>query len=180
MKHYVPVLFVILLYALGCGEKEAGITPEQLRNMEYKSAFAPGQRIVLSDGVYRESIVPGLEMELIVLMDHHMAYGDLDGDRKDDAAVVLIYQAGRTGTFFTLEAVVNDQGTPRHAATATLGNRIKVRGLAIDGGEVIADLTVHGPDDEECCPRLAVTNRYRLVEGRLVPVMEPSHGDARD
>ena len=50
-----------------------------------------------------------------------VAFGDLDGDGIWDAAVVLEANGGGSGTFRSLEAVVNEDGAPVHVASRPAG-----------------------------------------------------------
>jgi hypothetical protein len=96
------------------------------------------------------------------------ARGDLDGDGVPDAAVVLVYWGGGSGVFNYLAAVVNDHGTPRHVASAELGDRVRIDGLSAAGGKVTVTLTVQGPNDPMCCPTQAVTRTFALHGQELV------------
>lgn len=144
------------------------LTYERLRNAEFRSAWPANRVARLSDGVYRERQAPDAASELVIRLSEVFAIGDLDGDGVADAAVALATQGGGSGTFYTLEAVVNDNGTSKHAATQLLGDRIVLKSIAITGGEIVVNMTAHGPQDPLCCPTMNVSRGYRLQGTALV------------
>ncbi len=145
------------------------LTLEALKNAAYLSEWPADGVAQLVDGEYEEEIVPGAASKLIIVFYRDMyAFGDLDGDGVEDAAVVLATSGGGSGTFISLEAVINDQGTPKHVATAFLGDRVQVNSVVIESGIITVDMVTHGPDDPLCCPTLEVTQRYELQGDTLV------------
>ncbi|HZN04272.1 MAG TPA: hypothetical protein VFD06_11885 [Candidatus Polarisedimenticolia bacterium] len=101
------------------------------------------------------------------------ARGDLDGDGREDAAVVLMGSGGGSGVFVDLALVLDRNGVPLHAASVALGDRVQVHGVSIEGNEVIVDVTQHGPGDPVCCPTQRVTRRFRYADGRLTDTAPP-------
>jgi hypothetical protein len=172
-------MFALLLLSLAslvaCGPKTPEppppLTVEMLKNAEYHSEWPAEGVAKLTDGEYEEEIVPGAASKLIIAVypDMH-AFGDLNGDGVDDAAVVLATSAGGSGTFISLEAVINDKGTPKHVASAELGDRVKLKSVAIDSAEIIVDMVTHGPDDPLCCPTVEATQKYKLEGDTLVQI----------
>ena len=96
-----------------------------------------------------------------------VARGDLDGDGRDEAAVVLTTNFGGTGVFHYLAVVGREGDENRNIATRFVGDRIQVRGLHIEEGHLILDMVHAGPQDPSCCPGEVVSVAYRLAEGRL-------------
>ena len=116
--------------------------------------------VQLQDGVLSR----GLEMWRL---HDQFAIGDLDGDGIDDAAVVLSYSGGGSGTFFSLLALINEEGEPLHVASASLGDRIRINSLTIEEAIIILDVVAHGPDDAMCCPMLELARKYELIGSDL-------------
>jgi hypothetical protein len=158
---------------VACGPKTPEppppLTVEMLKNAEYHSEWPAEGVAKLTDGEYEEEIVPGSASKLVIMVYPDMyAFGDLNGDGVDDAAVVLATSGGGSGTFISLEAVINDQGTPQHVASAELGDRARVESVAIESGEITVELVTHGPDDPMCCPTVEATRKYKLQGDTLV------------
>ncbi|MGD9075169.1 MAG: META domain-containing protein [Desulfobacteraceae bacterium] len=144
------------------------ITIHALKNAEYKSEFSLNGRIRLFNGIYRGKIVPDSATELSVILSDQVAFGDLNGDGADDAAVVLITDPGGSGTFRHLGVVINEKGSPQHVASQLLGDRVRVKFLSVNSGEIVVQMMTHGPNDPMCCPTFQVMRNYVLQEGKLV------------
>ena len=101
-------------------------------------------------------------------IDSVWLYRDLNGDGAEDAAVVLATSGGGSGTFISLEAVLNDKGKPKHVASTLLGDRAQIKSVVIESGEITVNMVTHGPDDPMCCPTQEVTEQYKLQGDTLV------------
>lgn len=149
------------------------LTLEALKNAAYFSEWPADGVAQLVDGKYQEEYEEGAASELFIVFTDMYAFGDLDGDGVEDAAVVLATSGGGSGLFMSLEAVINDGGTPHHVATAFLGDRVELKSISIESGVITVDMVTHGPDDPMCCPTLEVTQEYELQGDQLV---QPSEG----
>ena len=56
------------------------LTLDVLKNAQYQSEFSAKGGIKLSDGVYKEKVVPDAATELVVTLGDKIAFGDLNGD----------------------------------------------------------------------------------------------------
>jgi len=177
--HFRFCMFTLVLLSLtslvACDQKTPEppppLTVEMLKNAEYHSEWPAEGVAKLMDGEYQEEIVPGSASKLIIVVypDMH-AFGDLNGDGVDDAAVVLATSGGGSGTFISLEAVINDKGTPKHVASAKLGDRAQIKSVVIESGEITVDMVTHGPEDPMCCPTVEATQEYKLQGDTLVQI----------
>ena len=166
-------LLVILLLSLGlasCRSSAPALTADALKNAEYQSELTTSRKAKLSNGSYKEQAAPGSASQIIVTLSDQIAFGDLNGDRAEDAAVVLISSGGGSGTFYYLAAVLNQKGAPQHAASILLGDRIKLKSVTVKSGEIVVEMTRHGPQDPLCCPTQDVTQKYKLQGDKLVEV----------
>ncbi|MGW8223902.1 MAG: COG3650 family protein [Syntrophobacteria bacterium] len=144
------------------------LTIDELKSGEYRSEWSAKGKIKLSDGIYQEKIVPESATELVIKLSDKMAYGDLNGDGAEDAAVILISDPGGSGTFYDLAAVINSNGNPQHAASAFLGDRVKVEEVDISSGKIVVKMVIHKRNDPMCCPSLKVEQKYGLQGDELV------------
>lgn len=126
--------------------------------------------VTLVDGRYEGEpfVAGGASRPAIALLTEPVAYGDLNGDGRMDAAVILVSEAGGSGTFVYLATVESRDGAPVNTATTLLGDREQVRSLAIDGGQLLVNLLSHAAGDPACCPSLETIRTFRLQEGQLV------------
>jgi len=134
-----------------------------LKNATYMLPFY-GRTVTLTDGVYRED--SGAEIYSANLIGA-AAFGDLNGDGLEDAAVILVESGGGTGQFESVVVMVNQSGVPAQAGVAQLGDRVQVNSLAIQDGRVMLDMLVQGPNDALCCPTQPVTQAYQLFTNGL-------------
>jgi heat shock protein HslJ/LysM repeat protein len=155
---------------------EGELTLEALQNASYQGIY--DEPVQLTDGRYEgEPFVPGgASRPTVVLQPEAYAFGDLNGDGVDDAAVILIENSGGSGSFIYLAAVINVGGAPVNVATQLVGDREQVQAISIDGNEITVHMVTHGPNDPMCCPTQEVTKRYRLQGDQLVEVIMPLEG----
>ena len=144
------------------------LTIDELKSGEYRSEWSAKGKIKLNDGMYQEKIVPESATELVIKLGDRIAYGDLNGDGAEDAAVILISDPGGSGTFYELAAVLNSNGNPHHAAGVFLGDRLKVEDLDIRSGQIVVKMVTHKRTDPMCCPSLKVEQKYALQGDALV------------
>jgi hypothetical protein len=158
--------FMLLMAA--CQTAKQALTMDELKSGEYRSEWSAKRKIKLNDGIYREKIAPESATELVIKLSDKMAYGELNGDGAEDAAVILISDPGGSGTFYDLAAVVNSNGNPQHAASAFLGDRVKVEEVDISSGKIVVRMVIHKRNDPMCCPTLKVEQEYALQGDALV------------
>ena len=104
-----------------------------------------------------------------ISLGEEQAAGDLNGDGAKDAAVTLVADPGGSGTFTYLAAVINQEGVARPIASVFLGDRIVVKSLAIQSGEIVVTLLTRKPDEPMAAePTVEVTRKFRLQGDELV------------
>jgi LysM repeat protein len=149
-----------------------GLTPDALRNATYQGIY--DEPVTLADGTYAGEpfVEGGASRPTVTLVDQLTALGDLNGDGLEDAAVVLAENSGGSGVFVYLAAVLSAEGRLANVDTLLLGDRVDIRSLTIQGGEILLTMLTQGPDDPFCCPSLEVTPRYRLEAGQLAELTD--------
>jgi len=152
------------------------LTVEEILNAEYYSGAFSG-KIKLEDGhYYSEEDDNGfiLRHETSVYQDegYSIAFGDLTGNGKEDAAVIIASNFGGTGVFIDLVVFESKDGKPVFLDSLYLGDRYIVNSITIETGEIILNMVIHGPDDPFCCPSVEVTERYNLSsKGKLGKIL---------
>ncbi|MET0985688.1 MAG: hypothetical protein ABW034_09810 [Steroidobacteraceae bacterium] len=145
------------------------LTREQLGNLSYPSELGPNERVQLKNGVFEAQESGDPTAHLVVRLTDHMAEGDLNGDGRSDAAVILESDSGGSGSFMDLAAVLNKPDGPEPVAVTDLGDRTEIRRLTFEDGKVRIELIGHGPDDPVCCPTQVQHREYRLEGHQWVP-----------
>ncbi|MDX9992974.1 MAG: Gmad2 immunoglobulin-like domain-containing protein [Anaerolineales bacterium] len=140
---------------------------EQLRNGEYTfNGIDPNgapKTYRLQNGSYQSSADTASVGFVSIRLIEPTAIGSLNNDEYQDAAVILVENYGGTGQFVQIGAVLNQAGSPYHAATYPLGDRVKVDTLNIQNNEILLSGLVHGPQDGLCCPSIPATIHLRLL-----------------
>ena len=148
---------------------QSGITVDALENTEYQSEWTKDKTAPLSGGQYSEDIVPGAATKIKVMLNDRMAFG-YTSDGKPFAAVILITDPGGSGTFYDLATVVEQDGSLINTTTLNLGDRLQIRSLAVEDGQIVLEAVTHGPNDPMCCPTQLVRNTYAMKDGALVEI----------
>jgi len=144
--------------------------------MTYRSDWLEAGQVTLAQGVYRAPAAPGSAAELVVRLTDRQAFGTLAGT--DAGAVVLVTEAGGTGTFYDLALLSLEPNGWVNRDVVPLGDRVVIHELAIRDNHVVVDMTTQGPRDPLCCPTLQVERRFAVHDGRLVAAGESVLGPA--
>lgn len=187
---FLSVWFALTLLAASCGRPPAatqlmpvgqspalptaasGLTNEQLLNATFNLPDAPGGAITLAGGEGQVAAAPNSASMYKVILHSPAAFGDLDGADGADAAAVLVADPGGSGSFYYLVALLDQDGSPLHAASALLGDRIKVKSVSIADGQIRVVYLDRQPGEPFTTePSLEVTKDFRLQDGQLEEVI---------
>jgi len=171
-------LMAVALICLSCASRgKAGQmvadrdeTAPDLESMTYLSRWFPSGRVKLSHGEFRESAAPGFASEIVVKLGEKRAFGVVHG--KETGAVILLTQAGGTGTFYDLGLLSKGAEGWVNTDAVLLGDRVKILSVEIRDDTIDLIMITHGPGDPTCCPTLQVRKSFAVQGNRLVPVDE--------
>ncbi|MCH7605230.1 hypothetical protein IID24_04565 [Patescibacteria group bacterium] len=147
--------------------EDSSLTIEELENAEYFGDGVDGRIVKLVDGHYERSF-PGMASQYTISLNDKVAFGDLDNDGDNDAAVILAESGGGSGTFMLLVIVENDGGKPRYVTHIELGDRIGINAIEINVENIVVNLLMHAKEDGLCCPSVPTIKLFSLLEGKLV------------
>lgn len=173
----VKILLATLSVAWLCASSACGTPTSQkgasivqaLPNAEYPIEVASTGKAQLKDGVFEEAAAPGSATKTRISLGKAQAAGDLNGDGAEDAAVTLVADPGGSGTFTYLAAVINQNGLAKPIASVFLGDRIVVKSLRIQSGEIVVTLLTREADEPMAAePTVEVTQKFRLEGDQLV------------
>jgi hypothetical protein len=136
---------------------------QALANVSVPSVMLEGATVQLADGRYHDA-----ERRLTVtLLQEPVAHGVIDG--APVTAALLAESGGGSGTFVSLLLAGYEGGHPVVLATTLLGDRPRVRALAIGSdGIVTAGMVQVGVNDRFCCPATPMRVDYAYATGRLI------------
>lgn len=169
----------ILLFLCACG----GGTPEQ--HPSKLTLERPSQEALASASYPLEGMDPLATVTLsggrfenpsghlrAALLDELLAYGDLNGNGTIDAAVVLVYETGGSGSFVELAVMESRDDSLACLGSAFLGDRVKPQSLRITPKKVAVDVITHGPEDPMCCPTQQAKWNFDWKDGLLRRIEE--------
>lgn len=126
-----------------------------------------GERISLSSG---KATIPlgngGLEEE--ISLTDHKAYGDINGDGKNDTAVLLTQAGGGSGVFVYAAAYVSGAIRYTGSNTVFIGDRIMPEDISVDNGVVIVTYLDRKPGEAFAAePTVRTTKTFEYRNGKL-------------
>lgn len=144
------------------------LTANQLKNAHYPLGARDDHAVVqLVDGIYQQGTDSASVDYASVVLTNFISFGDLTGDGINEAVAIFFENYGGTGNFGFLTIYTNGNGLPVFLSSTIIDDRPMINSIAIENGEVHLDAIVHGFEDPGCCPQLATTRRYALVNNQL-------------
>lgn len=156
------------------GQAEPGLattapTIEELSTATFEGIF--DYPITLVDGSWRGRPVVegGASRPTVELVPDLYLTGDLDGDGREEAIVLLAESSGGSGTRLYLAATAHVNGQVSNLGTVLIGDRVQVRAARLDGDRIILDLLQAGPGNALCCPTQKARKSWKLEQEGLTP-----------
>ena len=144
---------------------------QALPNAEYPVDNTSNGKAQLKDGVFEETVAPGSATKTKIRLGKELSFGDVNGDEAEDAAVTLVVNPGGSGTFIYLALVINENSTAKPVSSILLGDRIVVKSLAIQAGDVVVTILTRKPDESMSMePKFEVTRKFKFQGNKLVEV----------
>jgi hypothetical protein len=161
---------IVALWIVGCNSKNSS---ELTRSLDELSEVDPvnaiytieGSDIQLRDGHFEMPAAPGSAAKITVEMFDTPAYGNLNGDGDIDAAVILVYQSGGSGTFYYLGAALNKAGNYRGTNALFLGDRIIPQAVTIENRTIVVDFADRAPSEPMAAAPTVDATKYAYIDG---------------
>ena len=150
------------------------LTIKQLMNAKYESFLDSefNTNLRLKNGIHYYPNEYGIidSVSYTELDDKMVAFGDLNNDSIDDAAVILGTDGGGTGYFLDLVAVYNINGKPKSIASIGLGDRVQVKGIVIKNRVIELKMLSHNNEGGQCCPSRKTAPKFIVRGNKLVEI----------
>lgn len=125
--------------------------------------------IALTNGRAEAPVAPGSAAKAVTTLTAK-AVGDLDGDGRDDVAVVLVNEPGGSGSFTYLVVVLNLSSGAKATTAVLIGDRVITQAVRLDGKTVVIDyLDRRAGEAFSAAPSIPTTKRFVIRAGSLVP-----------
>ncbi len=143
-------------------------SPADPRNAIYT---LEGRPVPLYDGRHEAEAAPGSAAKVATSVFGEPAFGDLDGDGAEDAALLLVQDPGGSGTFYYVAASISEKGRYRGTEAVFLGDRIAPRRIGIRNGVVVVEYADRRPGEPMAAPAsVGTTKSLILRDGRLAEI----------
>jgi hypothetical protein len=160
-------LAVLLFFCVQTGPP-AGGAPGGVLNATYlieKQAFR------LVNGRAEVHPAPGSAIKITTVVFGKPAYGDLNHDGRDDAALFLIHDPGGSGTFYYIAAAIAAGDIYQGTNAVLLGDRVFPRTIHIRNGVIVAQYDDRRPDEPmAAAPSIGKTITLTLTEGLQIAI----------
>jgi hypothetical protein len=125
--------------------------------------------ITLANGRAETPVAPGSAAKAVTTLTQK-AVGDIDGDGRDDVAVVLIHEPGGSGSFTYVAVVLNATTGAKTTNALLIGDRVAGPAVRLDGKTVVIDyLDRRAGEAFSVAPSVPTTKRFVIRGGVLVP-----------
>jgi hypothetical protein len=132
-----------------------------------------GNRITLINGKAEKEIVPGSASKIEVMAWGEPATGNLKTGQSNEAALILTYNTGGSGTFYYVAAALKDQqsGVAVGTNAILLGDRIAPQNISIDNGKIIVNYADRKSDEPmSYSPSIGINRTFEIQGTALVEV----------
>src|SRR5256885_1447788 len=125
--------------------------------------------VALANGRAEAPVAPGSAAKAVTTLTQK-AVGDIDGDGRDDVAVILVHEPGGSGSFTYAAVVLNATTGAKATNTVLIGDRVAGQAVRLDGKTVVIDyLDRRAGEAFTVAPSVPTTKRFVIKDGALVP-----------
>ncbi|HEX6124426.1 MAG TPA: hypothetical protein VFZ23_03560, partial [Pyrinomonadaceae bacterium] len=164
----LPFLFLVSSYAVG----QHSIRAVDFKNFTYMAncISETPSKVTVKDGEFSEEKQEDGYVDRFYFNVLHIEYGDLTGDRQDEAIILTVCNTGGTGNFSEGFVYSMKAGKPSLVARIPGGDRAYggLRSTRVENGLLVVESNDVGPEGGACCPQVIVTTRYKLTGNRIV------------
>lgn len=151
----------VLMTLTAASNKQTAVFPG---TFEFHSKVAD-KSVAVINSKHTEPVVPGSASMLTIRVTPHSTVFDAHGQLIGLA--ILTTSSGGSGTFYEMALLVKRDGKWINTDTVILGDRIKIKDLSVENGNVTVDALVHAKGEPMCCPSISQRFRYRIEQGHL-------------
>jgi heat shock protein HslJ len=140
-------LLLVLVASYGCVKN---VDVDGQGDMDpLNTSYTIGDQVVtLVDGFFEVSAAPGSNTRITTAVWGTPEMSDLNGDGRDDAALVLIHDSGGSGTFYYVVAAIRDDDGFRGTSGVFLGDRIAPRDIVVVDNRITVNYLERAPGDD--------------------------------
>jgi hypothetical protein len=139
--------------------------PAAAENPANAAYVIEGEAIRMVDGKAEHHVAPGSAERVETRILGEPVWGDLNGDGREDAVMVLSHRTGGTGSFYYVAAAIQSANGWIGTNAVLLGDRIPSMALAIRHGVVIASYADRRATDPMAAAPSVETRKFLRFRG---------------
>jgi hypothetical protein len=180
MKIKLLVGMFACLFIIGCiisfgsaKTDDAGIVYAPATDPLNATYIVEGQKIRLIDGRSETESAPGSAIKVITSVFGKPVYGNIDGESDADAALILTYNPGGSGTFYYVAAALNVNGFYLGTRAILLGDRVAPQNVSVSNGVIVANYADRRRDEPMAASPSVGKSKYLVLERNVLKNKAP-------
>lgn len=135
-----------------------------------------GRAVALVNGKATMPAAPGSATQITTMAFGEPVTGDLNGDGKPDAAIMLVQDPGGSGAFYYVAAAINMTTGTYGTNAILLGDRVAPQNIQIQNGQIIANYADRAPGEPMTTPPSIGVSKYLTYDGSILREAAPAGG----
>ena len=179
---YLIIIIVVILGAAGYwfyqSKKPAGTNETEGVFDSLNATYTiEGEPITLINGKAEKEIAIGSASKIEVMAWGQPAAGDLNADQSNDAALILTYSVGGSGTFYYVAATLKDpqSGVATGTNAILLGDRIAPQNISVGDGKIVVNYADRKSNEPmSVSPSIGITRTFEIQGTALAEITAES------
>jgi len=180
MRRHTSIVLIMLGLAIVV-TAQPGIRNVDFKNFSYEPSCAPEEtkKITVKNGNFSQEKQMEGYVDRFYFEIFNIVFGDLDGDKQDEAVVLSTCNTGGSGNFTEGFVCQMISGKPVLTERIEGGDRAYggLKSAKVADGFLIVERYDPGEHGASCCPELILTSKYKMTNGKLAEVGQPVKKD---
>lgn len=169
---FTLVIFIVVAGAMAyifLGKQNKAIAPTVAGFNPLSATYLiDNEPVILVNGKAQTPAAPGSAEQVITNVFGQPAIGDLNGDGKADAAMIVTQEPGGSGTFYYVVAAIDTASGTVGTNAVLLGDRIAPENITVQNGRIIVNYADRNPGEPMSTPpSVGVTKYFSLNSSTL-------------
>jgi hypothetical protein len=188
-KNILAIIVVIIICGIGFwfwqfteNNSTLVVENENIFNPLNATYIIDSNQIALVNGASEQLASPGSATKIITKNWNDPTMGDLNSDGLNDAAFIVTYDSGGSGTFYYAVAALQDGQTNKAIGTngILIGDRIAPQNLSISKGIITINYVDRKPGEPfSVPPSVGVTKYLKLTGTNLIELNQKELGEMK-